>query len=71
LSEVYKNSENHSIKSTLVLSWNAAENESFACFGKCAKDKLGIAIKLTLKELKQLLKILLKNLHWRSQVLQQ
>lgn len=51
--EVYKEfMENHSINSTLVLSWNAAENESFALWKMYAKDKLGIAIKTNFKKLK-------------------
>ena len=45
--------ENYSINSTLVLSWNAAENESFALWKMYAKDRLGIAIKTNLERLKK------------------
>ena len=52
--EVYKEfMENYSINSTLVLSWNAAENESFALWKMYAKDKLGIAIKTNFNRLKE------------------
>ena len=51
--EVYREfMENLSRDSTLVLSWNAAENESFALWKMYAKDKLGIAIKTNLQKLK-------------------
>lgn len=55
--EVYREFvENYSINSTLVLSWNAAENESFALWKMYAKDKLGIAIKTNFEKLKMAFK---------------
>jgi|SRR5690606_1891347 len=44
--------EQYAIKNTLVLSWNAAKNESFALWKMYAKDKLGIAIKTNLDRLR-------------------
>ena len=45
--------EEISINKTLISSWNAAENESFALWKMYAKDKLGIAIKTDFERLKK------------------
>jgi hypothetical protein len=51
--DVFKNfMEDLSINKTLISSWNAAENESFALWKMYAKDKLGIAIKTDFEKLK-------------------
>lgn len=52
--KVYKEfMESYSRNSTLVLSWNAADNESFALWKMYAKDRLGIAIKTNFDRLKE------------------
>ncbi|WP_461638612.1 DUF2971 domain-containing protein [Labilibaculum euxinus] len=51
--DVFKNfMEDYSRNKTLTLSWNAAENESFALWKMYAKDRLGIAIKTDFERLK-------------------
>jgi hypothetical protein len=51
--DVFRNfMEDYSRNKTLILSWNAAQTESFALWKMYAKDKLGVAIKTDLTRLK-------------------
>ncbi|MGC4058338.1 MAG: hypothetical protein QM743_09515 [Chitinophagaceae bacterium] len=47
--------ENGLREKTLILSWNASKNESFALWKMYAKEKLGIAIKTNFNRLKNFL----------------
>lgn len=48
---------------TLILSWNANKNESFAFWKMYAKEKLGIAIKTNIDRLKNSFKVAEENIY--------
>lgn len=55
--------ENRLRKKTLILSWNANQNESFALWKMYAKEKLGIAIKTNFERLKKSFKNADENIY--------